>query len=158
MGYNLMPKSSEIENTIETFSSEEANLPKYLNGVAFDYETGDFRRDGRHKLLDSHGIESWKAWCINCIQTERYKHLAYSTDFGIETEPVFRAESREEAESALNRQIIEAIMADPYQRAEYVADIEFTWEAPDAIKAYVIIQGVDDVTIDIVAYITKGEL
>ena len=85
-------------------------------------------------------------------------YLAYSTGYGIETEEALRAASREEAESILTRQITEAILADPYQRAAYISDIQFNWEAPDAIKVNVIIQGVDDVTIDIVAYITKGEL
>ena len=153
-----MPKSYEIEETLADGILEEPIKPIYLNGIAFDYQNGDFQRDGKNKLIDCHGIESWKSWCINCVQTERYMHLAYSTDFGIETEAAFRATSREEAESILSRQITEAIMADPYQRAEYVSEIEFTWEEPDTVKAYVIIQGVDDVTIDIVAYITKGEL
>ena len=159
MGYNLYPKNYEIEDTLYAETpEEEENAPRYRNGVAFDYETGDFKRDGKNKLLDCHGIESWRAWCINCIQTERYMYLAYSNGYGIETEEAFRAASREEAESILTRQITEAIMADPYQRTAYIADIVFVWEAPDAIRVNAIIQGVDDVTIDIVAYITKGEL
>ena len=159
MGYNLYPKSYEIEDTLYTGTlEEEENTPRYRNGIAFDYDTGDFQRDGKNKLLDCSGIESWRSWCINCVQTERYMYLAYGLGYGIETEEAFRAASREEAESIFTRQITEAIMADPYQRTAYISDIQFTWEAPDAVKANVIIQGVDDVTIDIVAYITKGEL
>lgn len=158
MSYNLTPSSYETETTVSIDLLTEANAVRYRNGVAFDYQNGDFQRDGKNKLIDSNGIESWKAWCINCLQTERYKHLAYGPDFGIETEPAFRAASRAEAESVLTRQITEAIMADPYQRAKYIAEIEFTWEAPDAIKTHVIIQGIDDVSIDLIAYITKGEM
>lgn len=156
MAYNLMPVSYETEKDLGIEDITDESAGRYRNGIAFDYEAGDFKRDGKNKLLDSDGIESWKSWCINCLQTERYKHLAYSSDFGIEMDPVFNATSREEAESHLTRQITEAIMADPYERAKYVPEIEFTWEAPDEIRADVTIQGIDDVTIDIVAYITKG--
>lgn len=156
MPYNLTPISYEIEEdgTLEDLTSELEN--RYLNGVAFDCDTGDFQRDGKNRILDSSGIESWKSWCSNCIQTERYSHLAYGPDYGIETTEAFEAETREEAESILTRQITEAIMADPYQRTLYVSDIIFSWKAPDAVTVEVTIQGVEDVTIDITAYITKG--
>lgn len=156
MADNLFPEGYEEEIvTAEDLASEQP--AGYKNGIAFDSQTGDFLRDGMHKLLDSDGIESWKSWCINCIQTERYKHLAYSTDFGIEMDKAMRASGREEAESILSRQITEAILADPYKRTKYIEEITYEWTAPDAVSVAVTIHGVDDVTIDITAYITKGE-
>ena len=128
----------------------------YRNGVAFDHETGDFKRDGKNRMLDSDGIESWKSWVINCMQTERYKFLAYSTDFGIELDKVFAAESREEAESILTRQITEAIMADDYERCAFIESIEYEWTAPDGVQVHAILHGIEDVSIDVTAYITKG--
>lgn len=153
---NLFPEGYETE-TINLDELKSASAVGYRNGIAFDDVLGDFLRDGKNKLLDSNGLESWKSWCINCLQTERYKHLAYGTDFGIEVEPAMKAESRDEAESILTRQITEAILADPYERAEYVELVEFDWTAPDSIEAHVVIKGKEDVTIDITAYITKGE-
>ena len=153
---NLFPESYETE-IIEQEDLEAESSVGYRNGIAFDDELGDFLRDGKNKILASDGIESWKSWCVNCIETERYTHLGYNTDFGIEKEAAMKAESQEEAESILTRQITEAILADPYERAEYIEDIEFDWTAPDAIAAHVVIQGKEDVTIDITAYITKGE-
>lgn len=154
---NLFPEGYENEViTLEDIKEESEN--GYRNGPSFDYVSGDFRRDGTNKIIDSDGIESWKAWCINCLSTERYKHLAYSTDFGIETESAFKATSREEAESVLSREITEAILADPYKRAEYVSEIEYEWTAPDSVEAHVVIQGKEDVTIDVTAYITKGAI
>ena len=111
-----------------------------------------------NKMQDSDGIESWKSWCINCLQTERYKHLAYSTDFGIELDAALAASSREEAESILTREITEALLADPYKRTAYVEEIKFDWTAPDSVVVSVTIHGIDDVTIDITAYITKGDI
>lgn len=154
---NLYPEGYEDE-IIDPEELVEEKPIGYRNGVAFDYETlGDFTRDGRNRLLDSTGIESWKAWCINCIQTQRYKYLAYSSDFGLDLDKVFAASSREEAESILTREITEAIMADDYQRAEYIESIEYDWTAPDSVEAHVTIKGIADVSIDILAYITRGE-
>ena len=156
MAENLFPEGYEEEViTAEDLASEQP--AGYRNGIAFDSLSGDFLRDGMYKMLDSDGIESWKSWCINCLHTERYKHLAYSTDFGIEIDKAMKATSRDEAENILIRQITEAIMADPYGRTNYIEEITFNWTAADAVVVAVTIQGVDDATIDITAYITKGE-
>lgn len=155
MAENLFPEGyeEEVVTAADLVSSQPTG---YKNGIAFDSILGDFPRDGMHKMLDSTGVESWKSWCFNCLNTERYKHLAYNSDFGIETEKAMKASSREEAESILTRQITEAIMADPYKRAKFVSDITYDWTAPDSVVATVVIHGIDDVTIDITAYITKG--
>ena len=152
---NLLPEGYEEEVVLDEDLVQEGPIG-YRNGVAFDYEHGDFKRDGRNRLLDSDGIESWKSWVINCISTERYKHLAYSTDYGIELDAVFQAESREEAESILTRQITEAILADPYQRTLYIENLEYNWTGPDSIEISAVLRGMDEVSIDLVAYITKG--
>ena len=151
---NLLPVGYEDEviNPDDIVSHQPIG---YLNGVAFDYESGDFKRDGKNRMLDSDGIESWKSWCINCMVTERYKHLGYSSDFGIELDKVFAAESREEAESILTRQITEAIMADDYERCAYIESIEYEWIEPDGVQVHAILHGIEDITIDITAYITR---
>lgn len=152
---NLFP--TNYENEVITQEDLYSDVPiGYRNGISFDFETCDFVRDGKNKILDSDGIESWKSWCIICIQTERYAHLACPTGFGIDTSAAMRATSREEAESILTREIVEAIMADPYERTKYVEDLEFDWTAPDTVKVNAIIHGIDDVTIDITAYLSKG--
>lgn len=152
---NLLPTGyeDEVVNPDDIVSHKPIG---YRNGVAFDYETGDFKRDGKNRMLDSDGIESWKSWVINCMQTERYKFLAYSTDFGIELDKVFAAESREEAESILTRQITEAIMADDYERCAYIESIEYEWTEPDGVLVHAKLHGIEDVSIDVTAYITKG--
>ena len=156
MAENLFPEGYEEEIvSAEDLASDRPT--GYKNGIAFDSIRGDFVRDGMHKLIDSDGIESWRSWCFNCLNTERYKHLAYSTDFGIEIDQAMKASSRDEAESILTRQITEAIMADPYKRTKYVEEITYDWTAPDSVSVSVTIHGVDDVTIDVTAYITKWE-
>lgn len=152
---NLYPDGYEDE-IIDDESVEEEGPIGYRPGVAFDFQTGDFIRDGRHRILEASGVESWQQWCMNCLQTERYKHLAYSDDFGIEIDEVFQAETQEEAESILTRQITEAILADPYGRASYIDSIDYEWTAPDSIQATMTIVGIADVTIDLEVNITNG--
>ena len=156
MANNLFPIDYEDETVDQ--DSVDSNQPiGYRPGVSFDEKNGDFVRDGRNQLVDSTGIESWKSWVHNCLMTERYAHMAYNTDFGIEYDKAFAASSREEAESILTRQITEALMADPYERTAYVDTIEFTWTAPDSVQIVATIVGIDDVTIDITAYMTGGD-
>lgn len=152
---NLFPTGYEDAVITEEDRKSSAAIG-YRNGIAFDYETGDFKRDGKNSLLDSDGIESWKSWCIICIQTERYAHLACPSDFGIETAAAMRATSRAEAESILSREITEALLADPYGRTKYVEDISYEWTSPDSVVVSATIHGIADVTIDITAYLTKG--
>lgn len=152
---NLFPIGYEQE--IVTEEEMEEPFVGYRPGIAFDFHRGDFMLDGKNILLRSTGIESWKAWCYNCASTQRYRHLAYDTDFGIDMEPAFRAESREEAESWLTREITEAILADPYQRTKYIEEMTFEWPAPDTVLIHLVLHGVDDVTIDFDVTLKGGE-
>lgn len=140
-------------------ASEGSELAKdtvigYRGGVAYDDETGDFIRDGKKQLIDNAGIESFQNWCVNCISTQRYAHLAYSTDFGIDINAAMKAGSREEAELILSREIEDALMADPYGRVEFVSKIEYNWIAPDSVQVDVSIHGIDSVTIDVTVTLT----
>lgn len=152
-----MPNLFPIGYEEEIITNEEAadKFKGYRPGIAFDDILGDFVRDGRNYLLDNTGIESWKSWCSNVLQTERYKHLAYGPDIGIEYDAVFGAESREAAESILIRQITECLMADPYGRTAYVPEISIQWVEPDSIRVDVTVQGIEDVTIDLTVYLSK---
>lgn len=153
---NLYPVGFDTTEDMPEAEVETDAPIGYKNGIAFDDLRGDFMRDGKNEILSSTGIESWMSWCVNCISTERYKHLAYGTDFGIEIDQALQATSREEAESILTREITEAILADPYGRTEYIEEIAFDWTAPDSIVVQATIHGISDVSIDITAYITKG--
>lgn len=152
---NLFPTGYEQEG-VDITQLEQRHPVGFRDGVLFDYESGDFPRDGRHRLRDSTGLVSWESWARNCIQTERFKHRCYSTDFGLELDKAFRAPSREAAESILTRQINEAMLADPYGRTQYVENIVFDWSGPDTVSVTVTLHGLEDATIDVTAYITRG--
>lgn len=156
MADNLFPEGYETE-IIEDQDRTGRSAVGYQNGIAFDDRTGDFKRDGRNTILDATGVESWKNWCVNCIQTERYKHLAYSTDFGIDLDAALRAESREAAESILTREITEAVARTRMAGAPILNRWRSTGPRRIAIRVDTVLHGIDDVTIDLTAYITKGD-
>ena len=56
MEYNLFPEGYETEVIEEQDVMRDSPIG-YKNGIAFDYEQMDFRRDGKHKLLDSDGVD-----------------------------------------------------------------------------------------------------
>ena len=152
---NLFPVDYETEQPVGSY--EKDNEPVgYKPGIDFNYNTGDFARDGKMKVKESSGIDSWKSWIVNCLSTQRYKHLAYSTDFGIELDAIFNAGSQSAAESVLTRQITEALMADPYGRTEFVQFNLIDWRVPGAVFVDMTVMGINDVTIDIQTYITRG--
>ncbi len=154
MAGNLFPVGYENE-IVTLYDIPDDSVVGYKPGLRFNYETGDFIQDGRYRIQDADGVESWEGWCKACLLTERYQHLAYNTDFGISTEEAFAAKSREKAEALLTREITEALEADPYGRTDYIEDITFNWTAPDAVQVIVTVHGIDGVMIDVAAEITR---
>ncbi len=154
MADNLFPAGYETETaTLDDVSSGTA--VGYKPGLQFNYESGDFIQDGRYRIQDADGVDSWEGWCKTCLLTERYHYLAYSTDFGIETTEAFAAENHDKTEALLTRQITEALQADPYGRTDYVEDILFNWTSPDAVQVMVTVRGINGVSIDVTAEISR---
>lgn len=151
---NLFPTGYETE-MVSTEELSQSQKTGYAPGLQFDYESGDFKLNGKHRIREATGITSWEDWCGTCLLTERYEHLAYSSDFGIETKEAFAADSHEKAEALLTRQISEALAADPYERTEYVEDIQFRWTAPDTVQIVVTVHGINGVTADIAVEIKR---
>lgn len=152
---NLFPQG--YEEQLAAVSDIERDEPVgYKPSAAFSFETGDFVRNGANQVESASGVEAWEAWCRICLMTPRYSHAAYTTDFGVEIEQAFKANTRAEAESILTRQITEALSADPYGRTAYVSNITYTWTAADEVTADVHVVGINDVTIDISVPLSGG--
>lgn len=147
---NLFPEEELelIEAGDEVYYEDDSTEPVgYKESLYFD---GDIIRDGQHRLKSATGLEAYEQWCLNCLNTERGKYLCYGDYFGIATEEAFKSENRAKAESILTLEITEALKKDPYQRTEYVDNIEFDWDvAPDAASISMTIHGIDDVTLDV---------
>lgn len=131
---NLFPVFDVPEVDVAT----QADTRSYKSSVYFDYNIGDFRRDGAHRMTSSTGKEAYIQWCIKVVQTERDALLAYSTDIGTEIETEIAQIDRESVESAIEKTITEALMVNVH--TEYVRGFEFSWTA-DSIDVSFIIKG-----------------
>ena len=107
-----------------TIPGQSANRP-YPPSVSFDFETGDFVRDGACRMVPSSGFDTYMQWCRKVCLTERDRFLSYSTDIGVETEAALSLTDRAAVESALERTITEALMVNVH--TEYVRDFDFQW-------------------------------
>lgn len=151
---NLFPEDYEEE--IVTIEELKADKPVgYKESIYFDEELGDLVRDGHFKIKSATGIEAWEQWCINCLMTERGNYPYYDHIFGIKTKEAFKSNDRQKTESILTREICESLKYDPYGRTDYVVDVLFDWEGPDAVVISVKVKGVDDVTIDLTTIIDR---
>ena len=144
----LLPENLLEEDTAYTDDNEmeyEEESPQgaeaYLSSMYFDYEAGDFVRQTDGRMKEATGIEAWEQWCHKAIRTQRGAYEAYGEDFGVDFDRLLQAESREEVENILNRQIKEALMADSAGRTQFVGQVEFAWHA-DRLEVTVPVTGI----------------
>ena len=100
---------------------------EYRPSLMWDLKKGDFVLSKSHRMLQSEGLEAYKAWCVKTVATERGSCLAYDDDIGVEMEEALKEENEEAIEMAIESTIEEALMVNP--RTESVEDFEFTWGA-----------------------------
>ena len=104
--------------------NERPKKRSYKQSFFFDYEVGDFLRDGANRFVLAEGREAFCQWCLKQCATERGTKLAYSDKIGVE---IVRAAKEENdiaaVESAIQRTITEALMVNP--ETEYVKNFQF---------------------------------
>lgn len=110
---------------------------RYSPSAYFDFEKGDFVRDGAGKIKKSEGKYAYIQWCLKVVSIERYSCLAYSSDIGVELDQVVEAD-RAAAESIIERTITEALMM--HRATEYVRDFSFLYKA-DAVYVTFTVKG-----------------
>ena len=125
-------------------------VTQYLPGPLWDFETGDFVSDGAGRTLYGSGKDAWVLWCIKSILTQRGARLGYGMNEGIEADEAFSEPDREAVESAFERTVTEALLADPLGRTKVVRNFSFTWEA-DSLMIECEVVGADGSTADITA-------
>ena len=93
------------------------DLPLFQE-YAWDFERDCFLYDvnGRHILLT--GNPALEVWIYKALKTERFEHLAYSWQYGIELKPfIGKVMGVQERYSELQRVITECLMVNPYIRS-----------------------------------------
>lgn len=93
------------------------DLPLFQE-YAWDFERDCFLYDvnGRHILLSRN--PALEVWIYKALKTERFEHLAYSWQYGIELKPfIGKVMGVQERYSELRRVITECLMVNPYIRS-----------------------------------------
>ena len=121
---NLFP----VFDVPATLASEQPSIQRYRPAPLWDLEQGDFVTDGARKMLYGNGFDAWVLWCVKTIMTQRWAHLGYSSNAGIEATEVFAETNQQAAESTLVRTVTEALLADPMGRTTQVRNFRFTWD------------------------------
>lgn len=91
----------------------------------FDFDTGDFVRDGANRVVMVEGRDAYILWVIKTLKTQQGACLSYM-DAGIDYEAALQESNREAIQSAYERTITDALMCHPC--TERIFDFEFEWE------------------------------
>lgn len=120
MAQNLFPVF-EVPQIITPAAAVER---KYRPSVYFDYDAGDFRRNGSGNMIVAEGQEAYRQWCLKTVMTERFTRLSYTTGIGTEMIDALAQADRAAVESAVECTINEALMVNP--KTEYVRSYQFS--------------------------------
>jgi len=105
----------EVENELNT--NEEI-----LREYAWDFQKNEFiLKDGKFVVVE--GLEALNIWIRKALITERYRYLAYTTDYGSEIESlVGKNYSKELTKSEIKRFLKEALEINPHIKG--ISDID----------------------------------
>ena len=118
---------------VPTFAQTNSTESEIVKSALFDFNIGDFATTVGGKMIKTDEKTAWINWCIKAVSTERGSRLGYSEDYGVEMEQAMQEPNRKARESAIERTINEALMADPYGRTLYVRNFVFDW-ATDSVN------------------------
>lgn len=97
----------------------------YKPAPLFDFESGDFVRDGANRVVMADGHEAYQAWVLKVLKTQTGSCLSY-VDTGIDQEGALAEANREAVESAFERTITDALLCNVC--TERVYDFAFSWD------------------------------
>ena len=109
-------------------SSAENNLPLFTE-YAWNFELDRFIYDGRGRHVVVTGKEAVKVWVYKALKTERYEHLAYSWQYGIEVKKfIGKVMQTGDRIAELKRVIIDCLMINPYIKS--IDNVEIGIDGP----------------------------
>lgn len=132
----------EIPVSEEWMEQPEAT---YLPAPLFDFEKGDFVRDGRNRVVMVDGLQAYKNWVHKSLQTQHGACLAY-LDIGVDYDGAMSEETPGAVQSELERSITEALLMHPM--TERVRDFEFSWDNETLFVSFTV-KGKDSPPFDI---------
>lgn len=130
---------------------QDPETQPYLPAPMFDFEAGDFVRDGANRIVMCDGHEAYREWCLKVLNTQLGASMAY-VGIGIDGERAMAQPTRQATESHITRSITEALSMHP--GTQRVKDFRFEWES-DALHVSFTIDAKDMASFDINMNITN---
>ncbi len=109
---------------------------KYKPAPLFDFEKGDFVRDGANRIIFADSKEAFAQWCLKVCVTERGTKLAYSDKIGTEIMSAIKESDAESVKSSIERTITECLMVNPV--TEYVKNFSFSIDGDHLFVSFVV--------------------
>lgn len=140
MNDNTFPGFDTSDIDIDEDSIEE-ELHE-LCAPVFDYKAAQTVINPIGQAVIGDAVDAYQFWVAKCLQTERFKYRAYSSDFGVEIEEIIQADyPRDIAESEIQRTITEALQVD--DRTVNVDEFEFEWSG-DSLSIIFVVTSIYD--------------
>ncbi|WP_080965307.1 DUF2634 domain-containing protein [Clostridium novyi] len=120
---SILPNDTEIlDKAIQETTQEGEELP-LCKEYAWDFDKNKFiLENGKFKVVE--GNEALKVWIWKALKTERYRHLAYSWNYGHELHSlVGKGLSNAALKLEVERYIKEALLINPYLKDIYNLNI-----------------------------------
>ena len=115
----------DIPDVEETETEEEEIL---RSGPLFDFNTGDFVRDGQNRVILVDGQDTFILWVLKALKTQQDAYRSYF-DFGIDGEDAMAQPDRQAVQVAFERTITEALLVHP--ATEKVYGFEYEWASDE---------------------------
>lgn len=136
----MAEKLFPVTGTQEHMNASGQYDRRYKRSYKWDFNKGDFARDGANQAMECSGQEAYRTWCIKAVETQRHTCPAYPGEIGSEMEAAFRKPTQKAQESSIERTIKETLMVNP--RTESVRDFIFTWDS-DSVNVSFFVKGMD---------------
>lgn len=104
-------------------------------GPLFDYEKGDFVLDGQNRVVMVDGRDYYTLWVLKTLSTQLAACDSYP-DFGVDIEDAMEQPNRQAVQTALEREITEALLMN--EATERVYNFQFEWEASELMVSFIV--------------------
>lgn len=118
------------------WQTDSQSTQAFMPGPLFDFDTGDFVRDGSNRIIMVDGRDQYILWCLKMLKTQRWACSAYSDECGIDAEGATQEASRRAVQSAFERTITEALLVNPC--TERVYGFIFDWETDELQVSFIV--------------------
>ena len=109
----------------------------YKPAPFFDFETGDFKRDGANRVVMADGREAYREWVVKMLNTPHGACEAYP-QLGLDHEKAAAETNRGAVEAIFERVITECLLRHPM--TQRVREFSFAW-ASDELTIDFVVQG-----------------